>query len=293
MKLRRYIIITPARNEGPHLRETIESVQSQTIRPSRWIIVDDGSSDETGRIADDAARAHDWINVVHRPDRGYRKSGGGVIEAFYEGYRLVENESWDYVVKLDADLSFAPAFFEQCFNQFEIDPALGIGGGAVCLKTDGKLQVEASGDPPFHVRGATKIYRRCCWNEIGGLLRATGWDTLDEIKANMLGWKTRTFNEQFLIHHRGTGTADGVWKNWVKNGRANYIVGYHPLFMFCKCAARLFEAPFGVVSAGLWYGFVSGYLLRVPRNLEPDVIQYLRREQMRRLLFRTSIWAVR
>ena len=291
MEARPYIIITPARNEEAHLRETIKSVAAQTIRPFRWIIVDDGSDDATGWIADEAAKMFDWIRVVHRTDRGFRRSGGGVVETFYDGYQLVENEPWDFLAKLDGDLSFAPDYFEKCFRQFEADPKLGIGGGEICVKLDGAAQVESKGDPAFHVRGATKIYRQACWVAIGGLLRETGWDTYDEVKANMLGWKTRTFEGLEIVHHRETGGADGTWKNWVKNGRANYIVGYHPLFMFFKCVRRLFERPYVIVSAGLWYGFVTGYFSRAPRHQEPEVIRYLRREQMRRLMFQSSIWA--
>lgn len=291
MEARRYIIITPVRNEEANLRDTIASVAEQTIRPVRWVIVNDGSTDATGRIADEAMRKFDWIRVVHRPDRGFRHSGGGVVEAFYDGFQLVKNEAWDFLAKLDGDLSFAPDFFEKCFQVFEADPKIGIGGGEICVKIEGKVQVESKGDPAFHVRGATKIYRHDCWQAIGGLLRETGWDTYDEVKANMLGWKTRTFDGLPLIHHRETGGADGTWKNWVKNGRANYIVGYHPLFMFFKCVRRLFERPYFIVSAGLWYGFMMGYFSRVPRHQEPEVVRYLRREQLRRLMFKSSIWA--
>lgn len=290
METRRYIIITPVRNEETHLRGTIESVAAQTIRPICWVIVNDGSTDLTGQIADEAAKKFDWIKVVHRADRGFRRSGGGVVETFYDGYKLVENETWDFLAKLDGDLSFASDFFEKCFQKFAADPKLGIGGGEICVQQNGEMRVESKGDPAFHVRGATKIYRHDCWQAIGGLLRETGWDTYDEVKANMLGWKTRTFNGLPLMHHRETGGADGTWKNWVKNGRANYIVGYHPLFMFFKCLRRLPERPYGVVSAGLWYGYLAGYFLRTSRHQEPDVVRYLRREQLRRLFFRSSIW---
>jgi poly-beta-1,6-N-acetyl-D-glucosamine synthase len=291
MESRRYVIITPVRNEEAHLRGTIDSVAAQTIRPGRWVIVDDGSSDQTGMIADRAAREHSWVRVVHRPDRGFRRSGGGVIEAFYSGYHLAASEPWDYLVKLDGDLSFAPDYFENCFQKFERDPALGIGGGSVCVAWEGTLRVESEGDPPFHVRGATKIYRRACWEAIGGLLRETGWDTLDLMKANMLGWKTRTFEELRLVHHRPTGAADGSWKNWYKNGRANYIVGYHPAFMFLKCVKRIAEKPVVTAALALGAGFLSGYIQRVPRVNELELVRYIRRQQINRLFFRESIWS--
>jgi glycosyltransferase involved in cell wall biosynthesis len=290
MSAAHYVIITPARNEGQYLQKTIDSVVTQTLTPQKWVIVSDGSTDNTSQLIDSATKQYAWIHAVHRRDRGFRRSGGGVIEAFYDGYRFVEDEPWDYLVKLDGDLSFASTYFEACFQEFEKNHALGIGGGTICVMTDGNLRVESKGDPPFHVRGATKIYRHACWNAIGGLLREAGWDTLDEVKANMLGWRTRTFHELQLVQHRETGAADGTWKNWVKNGRANYVVGYHPLFMLCKCAQRLFERPYGVVSAGLWFGFLSGYFQRISRVKDPALIKYLRQQQLRRLTLRSSLW---
>jgi poly-beta-1,6-N-acetyl-D-glucosamine synthase len=286
-----YVIITPARNEGEHIQRTIDSVAAQTLRPAKWVIVDDGSSDETGELIEAAARQHPWIQVLHRADRGARKQGGGVVETFYDGFELVKSVPWAFLVKLDGDLEFEPHYFEECFGHFEAEPKLGIGGGAICVEKNGQLSEESPGDPRFHVRGATKIYRRECWEAIGGLLRETGWDTLDEVKANMLGWKSRTFNSPKLRHLRPTGEADGTWKNWFKNGRANYIVGYHPLFMLAKCLKRICERPYGIVSLALWSGFASGYLSRASQPQDQEVLRYLRRQQMRALLFRESLWS--
>lgn len=291
MGARRYIIICPVRNEETHLPKTIASIVSQTVRPVRWIIVNDGSNDRTAEIAAAAAAEHPWITLVNRADRGFRRNGGGVVEAFYDGFKQIEGDSWDYLVKLDGDLSFVPDYFEKCLQKFEIDASLGIGGGIICINTANGVEVESKGDPAFHVRGATKIYRRACWSAIGGLLREPGWDTLDEVKANMLGWKTRTFHDMPLIHHRETGKAEGNWKDSVKNGRANYVVGYHPLFMMFKCLKRIFARPYFIRAIGLFWGYFSGYLLRLPCIKEREVIRYLRGQQLRRLSFRQSIFA--
>jgi biofilm PGA synthesis N-glycosyltransferase PgaC len=288
-----YVVITPARNEIEHLQKTIDSVAAQTVRPRLWVLVDDGSTDGTGGLLDAAAKTYPWIRVIHRVDRGFRKSGGGVIEAFYDGYALQESVPWEYIVKLDGDLSFEPSYFANCFKHFEEDPKLGLGGGVICNDSAGVLVEEYQGDPPFHVRGATKIYRRACWDEIGGLIRAPGWDTLDEVKANMLGWKTDSFRELKLHHHRFAGKADGNWKNWLKNGKANYIAGYHPLFMLFKCMSRVWEKPFVVGALGLSFGFLGGYLNRVPRVDDKKLIEYLRDQQIRRLTFRESLWTRR
>jgi biofilm PGA synthesis N-glycosyltransferase PgaC len=285
-----YAVISPVRNEQQYLPLTIESVVAQTVRPLCWVIVNDGSTDSTGSIADRAAEQHRWIKVLHRIDRGFRQAGGGVMESFFEGYRLIEGETWQFLVKLDGDLSFESSYFRECFARFASDPKLGIGGGTVCNTVNGAWCVESKVDPAFHVRGATKIYRRECWQEIGGLIRAPGWDTLDEIKANMLGWGTRTFPDIRLIHHRPAGQAYGKWSNWIKNGRANYMVGYHPVFMFLKCVRRMFERPYLIAACGLWVGFVGGYLRRVPQADEKQAIAYFRRQQINRLLGRRSLW---
>ena len=289
----KYTVVTPVRNEEQHIGATLDSMARQTVKPLQWIIVDDGSSDRTPAIAQAAAENHPWIQLVQRPDRGFHQPGGGVVEAFYEGVRRIQPEDWRFLVKLDGDLTFAPDCFERCLEQFEMDDRLGICGGVICAKQNGVLTPESPDDPAFHVRGAIKIYRRECWEAIGGLLAAPGWDTLDEYKANMLGWVTYTIPDVKLLHLRKAGETQGTWKNLVKNGFANYMAGYHPLFMLAKCARRIFEKPYGVVPAGLFAGYVSGYLGRRARTEDTRLIGYLRDQQWRRLSFRQSLWDLR
>lgn len=284
----KYIIITPVRDEELYIAKTIQSVVSQTVAPLRWVIVDDGSTDQTGRLVDQASNLHPWISVIHRSNRGSRKAGGGVVDAFYTGYSAVQENSWDYLVKLDGDLSFQNDYFESCFEEFSSNPRLGIGGGDIYNLVDGRLVPEKQ--PRFHVRGATKIYRRECWDEIGGLLSAPGWDTLDEVKANMLGWNTYSFPSLEVIHYRFTGNADGRWRNAVKNGLADYTCGYHPLFMLAKCLKRIWEKPYFLGSLGHAYGFAKGYVKGISRVNDPSLIKYVRKQQINRLLGRPTIW---
>lgn len=287
----KYIVISPSRNEEEFLPGTIACMERQTVQPTQWVLIDDGSTDRTPEIMNAAAQRHRWITVVHRHDRGFRQAGTGVIDAFYDGYAEVQHPAWQYLVKFDADLSFAPDYFEECFRLFESDSRLGIGGGTISNEINGRLVPESTVDPRFHVRGATKIYRRACWEQIGGLIHAPGWDTVDEVKANMLGWTTYTFPNLKLLHHRIAGGAYGSWNNWVKGGRANYIAGYHPLFMFLKCIRRLFVKPYLVGGAGLWVGFWGGYMNRAPQVPDKKVIHYFRQQQWNRLLGRKSLWS--
>ncbi|HYK88576.1 MAG TPA: glycosyltransferase family A protein [Acidobacteriota bacterium] len=285
---RNYVVVSPVRDEAAYLRFTIESMISQTVRPQVWIIVNDGSTDGTASIIDEYARQHSWIRPLHRNNRGFRKSGGGVVEAFNDGYSALGILDWDFIVKMDGDLTFAPDYFEKSLDHFHRDRRLGIGGGVICYLENGTKRFEPC--PEFHVRGATKIYRRECWDAIGGFWPAPGWDTMDEVKANMLGWSTRSFSELHLQHHRYTGAADGIWGGLVKNGRANYICGYHPLFMLVKVCSRLSKRPYLIGSVALLYGFVSGYLKKIPQVDDVQTIGFLRRQQLGRLWGRQTIW---
>lgn len=284
----KYVIISPVRDEEVNLARTIESVIGQSVRPYEWVIVNDGSTDKTGEIADSYASKYDWIKVCHRTNRGYRKAGGGVVDAFNDGYRSLSSNDWDFIVKLDGDLSFDPEYFRSCFHAFEQEEKLGITGGTIYNVINGIAIPEVC--TAFHVRGATKIYRRACWDAIGGFWPAPGWDTMDEVKAQMLGWSTRTLSDLQVLHHRPTGKNDGTWGAGFKNGRANYICGYHPLFMILKCVKRLKEKPYIIQSAALFWGFTSGYLQKVPQVDDRMTISYLRRQQLGRLTGGTSLW---
>jgi biofilm PGA synthesis N-glycosyltransferase PgaC len=284
----KYVVITPVRDEEEHIEATIQSVAAQTVRPAQWVIVDDGSSDRTGAVIDQYAGKVSWIRAVHRHNRGFRKSGSGVIDAFYDGYQALSYTDWRFIVKLDGDLSFESNYFENCFAHFHREPQLGVGGGEIYHDLGGSLRLEAN--PRFHVRGATKIYRRECWEAIGGLRRVPGWDTIDEVNANMLGWKSRSFADLHLVHHRFTGHADGLLKDRVKHGLACYVAGYHPLFVAASCFKRLAQKPYLVGSAAIFWGFVKGPYTGIPRVEDTRLVDYLRTQQLRRLCGLDTIW---
>ena len=210
------------------------------------------------------------------------------MEAFHDGYTSLQCSDWDFIVKLDGDLSFAPEYFERCLEYFRKNPDLGIGGGEIRHDLSGALKPEAN--PIFHVRGATKIYRRTCWEAIGGLWRAPGWDTIDEVKANMLGWKTYTFSDLHLLHQRLTGSEEGLLRDRVKHGLACYISGYHPLYLAASCLRRLTQKPYVIGSLAIMYGFLTAHVTRPPRLEDRSYVAYIRGQQLRRLCGMQTIW---
>lgn len=284
----KYVVISPIRNEAHHLPATYESMAAQIHRPAEWILVDDGSSDDTGRIIDEYAARNPWIRAVHRSDRGFRKPGWGIMQAFYDGFQTLTTTDWDFIVKLDGDVTFDPFYFQNCLQKFSEDPTVGIGGGARYHSVRGKLVRESA--PRFHVNGSTKIYRRACWADLGGLRVTTGWDTADEVAANQMGWKTTTFTDLRIVHHRYTGAADGAWKTGVKYGRIGYLCGYHPCFMLARILYRSLDWPWGARGLAMAWGYGRACLTRPPRPIDSTQVRYVHTQQWRRLTGRSSIW---
>jgi glycosyltransferase involved in cell wall biosynthesis len=280
---RKYVIISPVRDEEQYITKTLDSLIGQTIRPVEWIIVDDGSRDHTGKIIDEYAKQYPWIVAVHRADRGRRVAGSGVMEAFYAGYERLHCDDWDFIVKLDGDIGLEPDYFERCLQHFAEDPTLGICGGVLYCEEDGELKRDEH--PLFHVRGATKLYTRSCWTGIGGLIKNTGWDTVDEVHTRMIGLRVRSFPDIKVIHYRPTGAAAGVWRDNFKNGYADYVSGYHPVFLAVKCFRRLFQKPYIIKALAHAYGYLSSYVRRMPRVENKELKRYIRTQQLKRLLF--------
>lgn len=283
-----YVVISPVRDEEGYVEQTIRSMLGQSIAPAHWVLVDDGSRDRTPEILRRYADSAPWLDVITRDDRGFRATGSGEVDAFYAGYGQVKTGRWDFIVKLDADLTFDEDYFERCLEHFAQEPRLGIAGGTV--ESVGANGVYRESHPSFHVRGATKIYRRTAWEEIGGIVAAPGWDTLDEVRANFLGWETRTFPDIVLRQLRPTGSGLGQWRSWVKDGTGSYLVGYHPVFLLARSAFRLARRPYGVAGAGLLTGYMWSLVRRLPRTASDDTISYLRQQQVAKLLGRETIW---
>ncbi len=256
-----YVVITPVRNEEKYVGKTIESMVNQTILPKEWIIVDDGSTDQTPLIIDEAARKHPWIRTVHRPNRGFRKSGGGVIEAFYDGYNALSFHDWEFIVKLDADISFASHYFESLLKRFVDDKRLGIASGIYLeMENDGVSRPVQM--PPYHAAGACKVIRRKCFEDINGFVVASGWDTVDEIRAMARGWITRHFLDLPIMHHKPEGSGIGMIRTSVMHGRIYYRTGGGVLFFALKVLRRIGTKPYMLNAIALLLGHMMALIRR-------------------------------
>lgn len=284
----RILLITPARDEERFLPLTIASVTSQTLLPVQWIIVDDGSSDATGRIADEAAAQYDWIRVVHRSRRATREVGAGVVRAFQAGLAIADRD-WDFVAKVDADLSFGPRYLEALMEHFAADAALGAASGKVWREAAGRRIEEYLIDD--QVSGAFKTYRRIAFEEIGGFHAVPMWDGIDGHEARMNGWLTRSLHDEdlALLHHRLMGSSHrGIITGRRRWGRGQWFMGSHPIYMLASAVFRMREKPRLIGGLAMLAGYLEGWWNDDVRYGSPKFRDHLRTWQMTRLrsLFR-------
>lgn len=279
---RRYCLITPCRDEAQYARRTLDSVTAQTLLPALWVIVDDGSSDATPAIVAEYAARFPWIRLIRRDNRGHRKVGAGVIEAFNVGYASIDPLDFDYVCKLDLDLDLPAGYFAGLIARMEAEPRLGTTSGKPWFvhPRSGALVPEVCGDEMSV--GMTKFYRRTCFTEIGGFVEQVMWDGIDCHRARMLGWLAESRNDEALrfVHLRPQGASQkGIWTGRTRAGFGQYFMGTAPLYYLASAAFRALEHPALVGSAAMLWGYTRSALRGLPRYDDPEFRRFLRRYQ--------------
>ena len=276
----KYSVITPVRNEARFIEQLIHSMIQQTVRPVEWVIVNDGSTDKTAEIVATYTAKYSWIRLVNREDRGARQRGKGVVEAFYAGYETL-TQDYDFIVKLDGDLSFEATYFECLLHRFASNPRLGISGGGIYEKLDGiNWSRDSSTD---EARGPTKVYRRACFEAIGGLVPALGWDGVDSWKARSLGWEVNSFPDLKVFHYRVTGAATGSLKSRIEQGYGAHYMCYHPLFLIARGIWYMSKRPYLIGGLAMIIGYFTARIQGQERLSDPSVIRYIHHTQLRQL----------
>ncbi|HUB24624.1 MAG TPA: glycosyltransferase family A protein [Tepidisphaeraceae bacterium] len=279
---RRYLLISPCRDEARYLRRTLDSVAAQTVQPEAWVIIDDGSTDGTSAILEEYARRLPYLRVVRRSDRGGRAVGPGVVEAFYDGLQTVRIEDFDYICKLDMDLDLPPRYFEALILRMESNPRIGTTSGKpwfVHPKT-GALVPEICGDEMSV--GMSKFYRVACFKEIGGFVRQVMWDGIDCHRARMLGWIAESIDQESVrfIHLRPMGSSHkGIWTGRLRMGFGQYFMGTSPLYYLAVIIFRLPTYPILIGSMGMLWGYFRSWLKGLPRYDDLEFRRFLRSYQ--------------
>lgn len=281
----RLVIVSPTKDEARYLNRTIDSMVRQSVLPKLWLIVDDGSVDATGAIADDAAEKYPWIRVIHRPIGTQRSVGPGVIAAFYDGLSRVNLDDYDFVCKLDGDLEFGENYFEILLKRFARNPRLGTASGKTYIPVGDRFVQERTGDQFSH--GVAKLYRRECFQHIGGFVQAVMWDGIDCHRCRMLGWEAISSDEPELAikHLRQMGSSfKSIYHGRLRWGRGQYFMGTRPLYLLAITVFRMGERPWIVGGLCIMAGYVQAALGRQVRYDDLEFRRYLRRWQINELL---------
>lgn len=278
------VVISPVRNEARLISRTLDSMLAQSWRPAEWILVDDGSTDDTTAVIARYAEAHSWIRCVPRQDRGFRQLGAGVIAAFDEGRSRITTDGWQFIAKLDGDMSFGPRYLEIMVGTLLAEPRLACVSGKVFRPDPGGEVEEFIIDEA--TAGQFKLYRREAFEAIGGITQTILWDGIDFHRCRMMGWDTRSFfhHDAKLIHHRQMGSSDkNIYRGRMRLGKGIWFMGYHPLYATASGLFRMHERPYVIGGLIIIGSFFAAALRREPRFDDQAFRQYLQRWQLARL----------
>jgi biofilm PGA synthesis N-glycosyltransferase PgaC len=277
-----YALITPARNEAEYIESTIKSMIAQTYLPLKWIIVSDGSTDQTDELVRKYLDEYQWIELVRMPERQQRHFAGKV-HAFNAGYERLRETKAEVIGNLDADVSFESTHFEFLIGKMSENPSLGVAGAPF---REGEFQYDYRFSNIENVWGGCQLFRRDCYEGIGGYMPLKGGciDHVAVLSARLHGWQTRTFTEKVCVHHREMGTAmHGALKAKFKTGAKDYTVGNHPLWELIRTIYQMKNRPFVLGGLALGFGYAWSLMRRAEMPLSSDLVAFVRREQLNRL----------
>ena len=277
-----YVLITPARNEAATIERTLKSVVAQTCRPIKYVVVSDGSTDNTDDIVRQYAAVHEWIEFVRTPERKERNFAGKAY-AFKAGYEKTQGLDYAIIASLDADISFDADYFAYLLDKFASNPRLGVGGTPF---REGDFQYDYRFTSAEHVSGACQLFRRECFEAIGGYvpIKGGGIDLVAVVTARMKGWQTMSFPDKVCLHHNkmGSGMHKGL-KLHFKWGQSDYRLGGHPLWQIFRCLYQMKSRPYIVAGLFCLAGYYFALIKRHPRSVSQEFCEFRGSEQMRRL----------
>jgi len=281
--MHKYLLITPAADEEKYIENTIRSLLAQRLLPIRWIIIVNGSSDRTEQIVHRYAEQYDFIQLIVMKNE--KRDFSNKVRAIHEAYGQARDLPFDFIGILDADITIEPDYFQKLLDRFDNDPQLGIAGGII-LEQENGVFVERYGNSSDYVAGAVQMFRRECWEQIGGYrqMKYAHEDTVATEMARMYGWHIKPFADLKAYHHRKSSTGSThLLKARFHQGEADYSIGYHPLFELFKFVRRLTERPYIIGSVARLCGYLKALLLRKERVVPRELVSFLQKAQLERV----------
>ena len=277
----KYVIITPVKNEEKYIKFTLDSVCTQTLLPSEWIIVDDNSTDSSAEIIFEYVNNCPWVRLVHKSTCKVSSYASKVMDAFYFGYERLAQNKYDFIVKLDSDLSFPSNYFETISTEFRNDSKLGITGGY--LKEGSVIQKIDNYFP--YVQGAIKSVRSTCFSDINGFRRSNGWDGLDQLEAMSKGWKVKVLPIE-VIHHRPETSTYASVNLFILNGVTSFQQRNSFLIAILKSILRFLRTPYFLHGFFFLLGYLKAYVKRYPYIVSEELGEFINKYYLRKIFRR-------
>jgi hypothetical protein len=290
----RLLVISPVRNEADHFERVAWAVAAQTRPPDLWLLVDnestDGTDDLVAEIADQIpfARALRTPASPPLPNPRDRLASAAAPRTFNFGLSRVDWRAFTHIAKLDGDMELPADYFESLLDEFAADERLGLAGGTWKQMEGGRWRLVRNPND-HHVPGALKCYSRECFEAIGGLQEQLAWDTIDETRARMRGFRTRAFERLVAVHHRPWGSADGTLRGCARGGTAAYIAHYPAYWIALRSLRFATDRPLGVSGLAFLYGYFRAALRRTPRVEDREFRRAIRRETRARVRGKLAI----
>ncbi len=280
-----YALVSPCRNEEAYMQKTLDSVVAQTLTPDLWVIIDDGSTDNTPAILAEYAAQYDWIKVITKPDRGHRAVGPGVVEAFYFGLDQFQMDDFEFICKLDLDLDLPEGYFEGLINRMHDNRRIGSCSGKPYFRNSAGAMISEKCGDEMSV-GMTKFYRVACFKSIGGFVREVMWDAIDCHKSRQLGWIACSWDDEELRfeHLRPMGTSQkGVLTGRMRHGYGQYYMGSDPFYFSATAIYRIIHPPYLIGGLATWVGYMRAWLFRQKQHDDAELRSFIQAYQRRAL----------
>ena len=275
-----YYIVIPAHNEEAFIALTLDSLISQTVLPKKVVVVNDNSTDKTAEIVTAFAKENPFITLVNKTSEAIHLPGSKVIQAFHKGFETLD-EDYDVIVKLDADLILPNNYFETILNIFEKDATIGMAGGFAYIEKNGEWILENLTDKD-HIRGAFKAYRKECFQQIGNLKPAMGWDTVDELLSKFYGWKVVTDASLIVKHLKPTGANYNKTARY-KQGEAFYTLGYGFLITSIASAKLAMMKKKPLLFLDYIKGFWKAKAAKTPLLVTAEQAKFIRKYRLKKM----------
>jgi len=277
-----YVLISPCRNEADYMRITLDSVVNQSKFPALWVIVDDGSTDDTPSILKEYAEKYEFITILTRENRGHRSVGPGVIEAFYYGYDAIDVDQFEFICKFDLDLDLPEKYFEILIQRMNENLRIGTCSGKAYFKDKKTAELISEKCGNEMSVGMTKFYRRSCFEEIGGFVRQVMWDGIDCHRCRQLGWVAVSWDEPDLqfIHLRPMGSSQvGIFTGRMRHGFGQYFMGTGIVYMLASSVFRMLHPPYFIGGMAMFWGYLKSAFKQAPRFEDKELRQFINQYQ--------------